>query len=129
MQIDAETSKQFLRYAVVGLVSNLLLFVAYLLLTRQGVGYKTAMSVLYIAGVGITFTFNKKWTFSHQGHLSRTFIAYSLIYALGYCLNWVTLYTLVEIFEFRHQWVQGFMILILAALLFTLQKTVVFRKT
>ena len=129
MQIDVETGKQFLRYAAVGLVSNSLLFVAYILLTGQGIGYKTAMSVLYIIGVLITFTFNKKWTFSHRGHLSKTFIAYSSIYALGYILNWVTLYTFVDIFGFRHQWVQGFMIVILAVLLFTLQKFEVFRKT
>ena len=128
MLIDTVISKQFLRYAVVGLVSNLLLFLAYLLITQQGVGYKTTMTLLYAVGVSLTFGFNRNWTFSHQGHVTKAFIAYVLIYAFGYVFNLVALYVLVDKFGFRHQWVQGFMILILAVLLFTLQKYLVFRK-
>ena len=122
-------NKQFLRYAVVGLISNLLLYLAYLLITQRGVGYKTTMTLLYAVGVSLTFVFNKNWTFSYQGHVTKAFIAYVLIYALGYVLNLVVLYVLVDEFGFRHQWIQGFMIVILAVLLFTLQKYIVFRKT
>jgi len=127
--IDTLVSKQFLRYAVVGLVSNLLLYLAYLLITQRGVGHKTTMTLLYAVGLSLTFVFNRNWTFSHQGHVTKAFIAYILIYGLGYVLNLVALYVLVDKFGFRHQGVQGFMIVILAALFFTLQKYLVFRKT
>ena len=129
MRIDTVISKQLLRYAVVGLVSNLLLYLAYLLITQRGVGHKTTMTLLYAVGVSLTFVFNKNWTFSHQGHVTKAFIAYIVIYALGYVLNLVALYVLVDKFGFRHQWIQGFMTVILAVLLFTLQKYFVFRKT
>lgn len=129
MHIDAVISKQLLRFAAVGLASNLLLYLAYLLITQQGVGHKTTMTLLYAVGVSLTFVFNRNWTFSHQGHVTKSFIAYLLTYALGYVLNLVALYVLVDKFGFRHQWIQGFMIVILAILLFTLQKYFVFRKT
>jgi putative flippase GtrA len=129
LHIDSIIGRQFLRYAAVGLVSNLLLYVAYLLITRRGVGYKTTMTLLYAAGVSLTFVFNKNWTFSHQGHVTKAFITYLLIYALGYIINLVALYVLVDKLGFRHQLIQGFVIGMLAVLLFTLQKYLVFRKT
>jgi len=129
LHIDTVISKQFLRYAVVGLVSNLLLFLIYLLITQRGVGHKTTMTLLYAVGVSLTFVFNKNWTFSHQGHVTKAFIAYMVIYALGYALNLIALFALVDKFGFRHQWIQGFMTVILAVLLFMLQKYFVFRKT
>jgi len=129
LHIDTVISKQFLRYAVVGLVSNLLLFLIYLLITQRGVGHKTTMTLLYAVGVSLTFVFNKNWTFSHQGHVTKAFIAYMVIYALGYALNLIALFALVDKFGFRHQWIQGFITFILAVLLFTLQKYFVFRKT
>ena len=129
MHIDAVISKQLLRFAAVGLASNLLLYLAYLLITQQGVGHKTTMTLLYAVGVSLTFFFNRNWTFSHQGHVTKSFIAYLSTYALGYVLNWVTLYLLVDKFGYNHQLVQGLMILFLAVLLFTLQKFFVFGKT
>jgi len=129
LRIDTTTGKQFLRYAVVGLVSNLLLFLAYLLITQRGVGHKTTMTLLYAAGVSLTFAFNRNWTFSHQGLVTKAFISYVSIYALGYILNLMVLYLFVDRFGYRHQWVQGSMIVILALMLFTLQKFLVFRKT
>ena len=118
---------QFLRYAVVGLASNLLLYLAYLGLTQLGVGYKTAMTILYLTGVCLTFAFNRNWTFKHQGHYTRSFIAYVAVYAFGYVLNLAVLFLLVDRLGYPHQWVQGFMILFLAVLLFSLQKLLVFR--
>jgi len=105
------------------------LYLAYLGLTQLAVGYKTAMSVLYAAGVCMTFVFNRNWTFKHEGHYSRAFIAYVTIYLFGYLLNLAVLYLLVDKMGYPHQWVQGCMILFLAMLLFTLQKLVVFKQT
>ena len=45
------TLGQFVRYATVGLASNVVLYLAYLALTATGVGAKLAMSVLYLLGV------------------------------------------------------------------------------
>ena len=129
MRVDTVISKQFLRYAMVGLVSNLTLYLAYLLITQQGMGYKTTMTLLYALAVGLTFVLNRNWTFSHKGHVTKAFITYVFIYALGYIINLVALYVLVDKFGFRHQLIQGLMIIIVAMFLFILQKYVVFRKT
>lgn len=126
--MDKATRRQLFRYAVVGLASNLALYLAYLLLTYIGIGYKSAMSLLYAVGTSLTFVFNRNWTFGHDGHITKAFVGYVSIYAMGYLFNLLALYILVEKIGFAHQWVQGVLIFVVAILLFTLQKLVVFKK-
>ncbi len=125
--IDARTRGQFLRYAVVGLASNLVLYFAYLGLTELGIGPKTAMSVLYVLGVMQTFLFNRTWSFGHRSGLHGAFARYVASYAMGYLLNLLVLWLAVDHLGLPHQLVQGIMILTLAMLLFVLQKFWVFR--
>lgn len=121
-------SRQFFRYAVVGLASNAILYLAYLALTAGGLGPKTSMTALYIAGVLQTFLFNKRWTFSHDGANRAPFIRYLVSYLFGYLLNLAVLLILVDRMHWPHQIVQGVMIIILAAMLFLLQKYWVFSR-
>jgi putative flippase GtrA len=72
--INQRTRSQFLRYALVGLGSNLLLYLAYLMLTALGVEHKTAMSFVYALGVTQTFFFNRAWSFQHKGAPRRAFV-------------------------------------------------------
>lgn len=125
--IDARMLGQFLRYAVVGLASNLVLYLAYLGLTIFGMGPKTAMSLLYTLGVAQTFLFNRTWSFGHDGALHGAFARYVASYSFGYLLNLAVLWVAVDNMGLPHQIVQGIMILSLAILLFLLQKFWVFR--
>ena len=118
---------QVLRFGIVGLVSNGILFVAYLALTEFGVGSNTAMTALYATGVLQGFIFNKKWTFSHDSQTLKTFTAYVFLYAIGYLINLVILFLLVEKLGFRHQWVQGGAILLLAGFFFLAQNFFIFK--
>lgn len=118
---------QFVRYATVGLASNLVLYLAYLALTAAGVGTKLAMTLLYVLGVVQTFAFNKRWSFRHGGMRGPAFVRYCASYALGYLVNLVALMVLVDRLGLPHQIVQGVLILALAILLFLLQKYWVFR--
>jgi putative flippase GtrA len=128
-RIHVHVCSQFMRYVLVGLVSNLLLYLVYIVLTTLGgVGPKTAMSALYAAGVAQTFLFNRHWTFRHQGDLNGTFVRYVATYAFGYLLNLYVLWVAVDCFHLSHQIIQGVMILVLAVLLFLVQKFWVFRK-
>jgi putative flippase GtrA len=120
--------RQFLRYAIVGLGSNAILYFAYLALTGWGVGHKTSMTLLYVVGVLQTFLFNKHWTFSYDETHRRPFIRYLLSYAFGYAFNLAALLVLVDWAHWPHQIVQGVMIFILATMLFLLQKYWVFDK-
>ena len=59
--------REFIRYAIVGVVSNALLFVLYLSLTVAGVGHKLAATLVYAVGVAQTFVFNRSWSFRDEG--------------------------------------------------------------
>lgn len=120
--------RQLIRYAVVGGVSNLLCYLAYLGLTRLGMDPKLAMSALYCVGVLQTFVFNRNWTFKHSGAQPVVFSRYCAAYAAGYLINLSVLYVLVDVRDYPHQIVQGMMILLVAAMLFLAQKFWVFRR-
>ncbi|MBK1656435.1 GtrA family protein [Allochromatium vinosum] len=124
--ISARTARQFLRYALVGLGSNLSLYLAYLALTYLGVGPKLAMSLLYLVGIAQTFVFNRSWSFGHQGAMHGALIRYVASYAFGYVLNLSVLWLAVDQLDYPHQIVQGVMIAVVATLIFLLQKFWVF---
>jgi putative flippase GtrA len=127
MPVSDRIDVQFLRYAVVGLSSNGLLFLCYLGLTALGMGHKTAMTLLYVAGVLQTFIFNKRWSFRHGGEATPALMRYLAAYAAGYVINYGALLVLVDRWGLPHQWVQFFMIGFLAVMLFVLQRYWVFR--
>jgi putative flippase GtrA len=118
---------QFLRYAVVGLASNAILYAAYLALTGMGMEVKLAMTLLYALGVAQTFFFNKNWSFRHSGTHGPAFVRYCISYGLGYVVNLAALFVLVDRLGYPHQIVQGAMVLSIAVMLFLLQKFWVFR--
>jgi len=121
------TRRQLARFAAVGLVSNGALFVLYLALTSAGLSPAASMSLAYVAGVAQTFAFNRAWTFSHRGACASSLARYAAAYGIGYALNLALLRLLVDEWQLPHQWVQGATILLVAALVFALQKHWVFR--
>lgn len=118
---------QGFRFVLVGIISNLVLFALYLLLTSFGIGPKIAMTGLFALGVIQTFIFNKKWTFNHLGMGESIFCKYMVVYGLTYLINIFALLVLVDKLKYPHQIVQAVMIVCLALLLFVLQKFWVFR--
>lgn len=120
------THAQFLRYTIIGLGSNIIIYLAYLALTEINIGHKTAMTVLYVAGIGQTFILNRTWSFRHEGGLHGAFARYVASYGLGYLLNFSVLWLAVDQLGMPHQIVQGVMIIIVALMIFVLQKFWVF---
>jgi putative flippase GtrA len=118
---------QGLRFALVGLGSNFVLYLLYLFLTELGLGYKSAMTFLFAVGTLQTFLFNKRWTFAHRGGIQPTFFKYVAAYSIAYLLNLVALLLLVDRLGFPHQIVQGAMILFVGLMLFLAQRYWVFR--
>lgn len=121
------TQVQMLRFALVGLASNAVLYLVYLGMTTAGLGPKLAMSLVYGIGVAQTFLFNKRWTFNHVGRFDAALLRYIALYAGGYIANLLVLVWLVDGLGYPHQIVQGVMILTLAGSFFLLQKFWVFR--
>lgn len=92
----ARIQRQSLEYVVVCLVSNLTVCLVYLLLTATIVGPKIAMT------------------------------SYAATHAFGYSVNLSALSVLVDDLRFRHEIVQGCMVVTVAVVLFLLQKYWVF---
>lgn len=121
-------SEQFMKFALVGVVSNFVLYGLYLILTVFGLTPKLAMTGLYALGVLQTFVFNRSWTFRHFGNAPKTLWKYALAYLSGYLINLMVLHVFVDQLGFYHAYVQGAIVPALAIYLFILQKYVVFRK-
>lgn len=118
--------QQFIRYVLVGLISNAILYGIYIVLTSLGMGLKLAMSLLYGVGVIQTFVFNKQWSFRFNGAAAPALVRYTTAYALGYVINFSAFILLVDQMELPHQWVQGVMIVVIAIMLFLAQRYWVF---
>lgn len=117
---------QFSRYALVGLTSNAVGYLLYLLLTYVGMDYKISMTLLYAVGVLQTFYFNRVWSFRYDGRMSTAFMRYVIAYVLGYLLNLGFLWIAVDNLHLPHQIVQAVAIVTVAAFLFVVHKYWVF---
>lgn len=116
---------QSTRFVIVGLASNFVLYLFYLLITTFGLGYKIAMTLVYVVGTLQTFALNAHWTFERRG--TRTsLVKYGLAYGACYLINLSALMLLVDRMGLPHQIVQGAMILVIAVIMFLLQKFWVF---
>lgn len=120
---------QLVRYGIVGVASNGLIYVLYLFITWLGVEPKLAMTSLYLLGVGQSFVFNRKWSFQFFGSTSAALVRYVIAYAVGYGINLVALMVCVDQLDMPHQPVQAVMIVVVAGLLFLAQRYWVFPQT
>ena len=119
--------RQFIRFAIVGVISNTVLYIAYLLLTLTiGLEHKLAMTAVYISGVILTFILNRSWSFQHSGVAHTAFIRYILAYVIGYFVNLGVLWLAVDRLQLPHQSVQAVAILLVAICMFLLHKYWVF---
>ena len=120
--------QQFFKYVFVGVCSNAALYVVYLLLTMSLLSPKVGMTITYMLGIGLTFIFNRSWTFEHRGPGNPALVRYVTAYLSGYLLNLLALSFFVDQLQCPHQIVQACMVIFLAMYLFTLQRTWVFKK-
>lgn len=120
------TRAQGIRFALVGIASNLLLYLLYVGMTRAGLGHKIAMTLSYAVGVLQTFAFNKTWTFGHGGRAAPALKRYCVAYAGCYLLQLGILHVLVDRAGMDHLIVQGVAICTVACVLFFVQKHWVF---
>lgn len=128
---DVKTGKsllQLIRYGLIGIGSNLAIYLLYLLVTHLGLDPKSAMTVLYISGATVVFFVNRTWTFAHTGALIQAGAKYALMHFFGYLLNLFILFTFVDRLGFPHQVVQAVAIILVAGILFVAFKYFVFAK-
>lgn len=121
-----QAAREFTRWLIVGVTTNLTLYLAYLALTRSLTTPKLAMTVVYVAGVVIGFIANRSWSFGHTGPARSAFLRYVAAYVIGYVVNWLGLHVGIAVLGVPHEIVQAVMILTVAAMTFVMQKYYVF---
>ncbi|MCX4028816.1 GtrA family protein [Endozoicomonas sp. SM1973] len=120
--------KSMLRYGVVGVFTNLLGYLTYLILTYWSIDYKISMTLLYILGSIIGFFCNKGWAFEYCGFTWLSMLRYYIAHFLGYILNLGLLIIFSDKLGYPHQAVQAVAIIIVAGFLYMVLKLFVFRK-
>lgn len=123
------TMSRFLRYAIVGLSTNALGYLLYLLVTFMGLGPKTTMSMLYVVGAALGYMGNRRWAFRHSGSIWRSSAGYFIFHAGGYFINLGLLYLFVDRLDYPHQIVQAGAIVVVAAYLFVALNLIVFKRS
>ena len=119
--------RQLYRFATVGVISNALLYMAYLLLTLFiGLEHKLAMTLVYVGGVILSFFFNRSWSFGHSGVAHRAFVRYVVANVIGYLLNLALLVLAVDRLNLPHEGVQAVAIVLVAVCTFLLNRYWVF---
>lgn len=118
--------QQLIRYGVVGVGSNVAIYLLYLLVTYLGLEPRKAVTLSYITGASIGFLANRQWTFAYRGTLFRTFCRYTVAHLFGYLLNFMMIFIFVERLGFAHQAVQAAAIILVAGFLFAIFKYFVF---
>ncbi len=119
--------RQFLRYALIGLITNSLGYSIYLFLTYIWGYPKLTMTLLYIFGVLVSFLANRRFTFQHDGHIGLAGIRYLIVQCSGYFLNLFLLILFVDWIGLPHQIVQAVAIFVVAIYLFLSVRIFVFR--
>lgn len=120
--------KQIIRYGIVGVTSNIVGYLLFLLITHWGVESKQAMSFLYLLSAVIGFVGNNKWTFSYEGGFFSSGVKYFIAHLTGYLINFLILYIFVDKLAYPYQWVQAIAIIFVAGFLFMAFKYFVFAK-
>jgi putative flippase GtrA len=121
-----KTLRQFFSYALIGVLTNVLGYAIYLLLTYLWGAPKLTMTALYFVGASIGFLANRRFTFRHDGGIGVTGVRYLLAQVAGYLLNLVLLLLFVDWFDFPHQIVQAIAIVVVAIFLFVVLRVFVF---
>lgn len=118
---------QSLRFSIIGLVSNVVLYLLYLLLVNVGIDPKLVVSILYILGLSCTFVLNKRWSFSHRGDWGKTGVRYVSFYGGLYFTNILILMLFVDFLEFPHAFIQAIVVIVFIPIVFLVQRYWVFR--
>lgn len=117
---------QLFRYGIVGIGSNIGLYVFYLLITSYAIQPRVAAALSYVSGATIAFLVNRQWTFAYRGNFNRALVRYAVSHLLGFFLNFLIIHIFFERLGYAHQLVQGVAVVVVAGFLFVAFKYFVF---
>jgi putative flippase GtrA len=118
--------RQIIRYGVVGVLSNLLGYLIYLLITFYWLDPMVAVSLLYPVGAITAYFGHSKYAFAYQGKNTHALVRYIMAHSISYGVNLLMLYILWDKLKLPHQIVQAVAIFVCAGVLFLLFRYFVF---
>jgi putative flippase GtrA len=119
--------KQVIRYGIVGMLNNLLSYFIYLVLTWKWMDPKVTVTLLYPICALLAYFAHAKYSFSYLGGGNKSFFRFVIAHIVGYSVNILMLFLLVDICDYPHQMVQVLSIVVVAGLLFFLSRYYIFR--
>ena len=114
-----------MQFGIIGLLTNGALYAVYLLLSRLAFQPLVAMTITFALGVALSWLLNGLITFRAQ-LTRRSGFRMIMAYLGAYLSNLALLWLAVHVFSLPHQWIQLVIMILLAILLFALQKFWVF---
>lgn len=118
---------RLLRYITVGMVSNGLLYVLYLLAVRIGTLPEIASSLAFAAGVAGTYIVNRAWSFKSDAAHHDAAPRYVLAYGAGYSVQIAVLSLGYRLAAIPHEFAQLAAMVAAAGTIFLLLNFWVFR--
>jgi putative flippase GtrA len=119
-------ASQVVSFGVIGVINNVVLYGVYLLLTFLGVNVLVAMTLVFCAGVLLSWFLNGRFTFKRRltsVSAKRMGVAYLVAYLANVFFLGVSHY----VFYLPHEAIQGVIMVLLAVGLFFAQRHWVFR--
>ena len=126
MNLRETIAQEIARFGLVGLLSNLCGFAIFILVTHLGVGYKWAMTGLYLFGGVVGYLGNKKWSFDTTTEHRSALWKYCFAYLMGYLINLYILIQLVDRMGYSHIYAQALAVIVVTTFLFLAFKFYVF---
>lgn len=85
------------RYAAMGIATNGVCYLLFILLIGVGVAAVPANGLCYVAGVGLGYVGNRRWTFRSRNSHGRDMVRFACAHALGFASSIATIAVLVRI--------------------------------
>lgn len=120
--------RQFLRYGAVGVVTNLLLYLLFVVLNALGLTPIWAMTASFAAGCGLTYFAHGRYSFRYGATNPALVVKYVFVYGSAYALNLAGLWFGTKRLGLSPRLVQVAMVLLIGVYLFLLARFFVFRK-
>ncbi len=120
---------QFVRFVIIGVVSNAIGYGLYLAITAFGVMPSHAVTAIYITSATLAYFGNKSLTFTSNASVWSTGARYIIAQLIGYAINIALLAILHDYYGYSHQLVQLIAIGVVAVYLYITLKVFVFQDT
>lgn len=96
MQRPGGTTR-FVRYGLVGVLTNLLGYGLFLGLHYAGMPPVMAASLCYVVGVAMSYLLNRSWTFASNGSHAQDMTRFAQSYGIGFVVTFVSMWMLVKV--------------------------------